>query len=127
VTSTTNPRSRSRRSAKAAGGKFERDVADHLAAHVDDRIDRRVKTGAKDRGDIASLRVHGKRVVIECKNAAKVSLGSWYGEAEIERDNDDALVGLVAHKRHGKGEPGQQWITCTLDDLIALITGERPL
>lgn len=35
---------RSRASAKAAGSKFERDIADHLAKTVEDRIDRRVVT-----------------------------------------------------------------------------------
>jgi hypothetical protein len=122
----TSPRSRNRSSARAAGGKFERDIADHLAKHVDDRIDRRVKTGAKDRGDIGGVRVHGRRVVIECKNEKGIKLGTWYGEAEIERDNDDAVAGLVAHKRHGKGSPGEQWVTMTVDDLIFLVTGVRP-
>jgi hypothetical protein len=122
----TSPRSRNRSSARAAGGKFERDIADHLAKHVDDRIDRRVKTGAKDRGDIGGFRVHGRRVVIECKNEKGIKLGTWYGEAEIERDNDDAVAGLVAHKRHGKGSPGEQWVTMTVDDLIFLVTGVRP-
>lgn len=123
----TNPRSRSRRSAKAAGARFERVLADALAEHVDDRIDRRVKTGAKDRGDIGGVRTgHGHRVVIECKDARPIALGGWYGEAEIERGNDDALVALVAHKRHGMGDPLDQWITCTVRDLIALLTGTRP-
>jgi hypothetical protein len=58
---------RSRASAKAAGAKFERDVADWLARHVDDRIDRRVKTGAKDKGDIAGIRHMGARVDLETK------------------------------------------------------------
>lgn len=42
----TSARRRSRASAKSAGARFERHIADYLAAHVDDRIDRRVKTGA---------------------------------------------------------------------------------
>lgn len=119
--------SRNRASAKAAGAGFERLIADYLAAHVDDRIDRRVKTGAKDRGDIAGLRHMGQRVVIECKNEKPpVKLGAWATEVEVERGNDDAIAGLVAHKRHGKGDPGDQWITCTVRDLVALLTGERP-
>ena len=118
---------RNRASAKKAGTDFERKVADYLAAHVDDRIDRRVKNGAKDRGDIAGLRHMGHRVVIECKNESGTpKLGTWAGEADIERGNDDAIAGLVAHKRHGKGHPGDQWVTCTLRDLVALLTGERP-
>lgn len=124
--SAARSRARSRRSAKAAGSSFERLVADYLAAKVDDRIDRRVKTGARDKGDIAGVRVHGQRVVLEAKNTAKISLGTWAAEAEVERVNDDALVGVVVHKRHGKGSPADQWVTMTLADFVALTTGSRP-
>lgn len=117
---------RSRTSAKKAGSKFERDVADYLAEHVDDRIDRRVKTGALDKGDIGGLRVHGQRVVVECKDTARINLGGWASETETERVNDEALAGVFIHKRHGKGQPGDQWVTLTLRDLVSLITGERP-
>lgn len=121
-------RPRNRASAKAAGARFERSIADCLAAHVDDRIDKRPKYGAKDRGDIGGLRsAHGHRVVIECKDETTgIKLGVWYGETETERGNDDALAGLIAHKRHGKPDPLDQWVTGTLRDLIALITGTRP-
>lgn len=115
---------RTRASAKAAGSKFERDIADHLAKLVDDRIDRRVKTGAKDRGDIGGVRVHGQRLVLECKNTSRINLGTWITEAHTEAGNDDALAGVIVHKRHGKGKPGDQWVTMTVNDLIALITGE---
>lgn len=118
--------SRSRASAKAAGTRFERSIADALAEHVDDRIDRRVKTGGKDKGDIAGLRAHGARVVIECKDTSRIALGVWTAEAETERVNDDALIGLVAHKRRGKGDPLDQYVTCTVRDLVALLTGRRP-
>lgn len=116
---------RSRASAKAAGSSFERLVADYLCEHVDDRIDRRAKTGAKDKGDIAGLRHMGERVVIECKNTSKISLGTWAAEAEVERGNDDAIAGVIAHKRHGKGQAADQWITMTLADFVALLTGGR--
>lgn len=105
---------------------MERDVADYLANHIDDRIDRRVKTGAKDKGDIGGLRVHGQRVVIEVKNTAKQNLGPHLNEAEVERINDEALAGIVIQKRHGIGAMGKQLVVLTLDDLIAIITGTRP-
>lgn len=116
---------RSRASAKKAGTSFERLIADYLAEHVDDRIDRRVKTGNKDRGDIAGLRHMGKRLVLEAKNVARLNLAGWAAEAEAERGNDDALAGLVIHKRHGKGGAADQWVTLTLADLVALLTGDR--
>ena len=118
---------RSRASAKIAGSRFERLIADYLAEHVDDRIDRRAKAGAKDRGDIGGVRTpHGGRVVIEAKNVTRLALAQWIGEAEVERGNDDALVGLVIAKRHGVADPGAQYVHMTVRDLVALLTGTRP-
>ena len=118
--------SRSRASAKAAGSRFERLVADYLAEHVSEFVDRRVKTGAEDKGDIGGVRAHGQRVAVECKDVAKMNLSGWVSEAETERLNDDALVGVVVHKRRGKGNPGDQYVTLTLDGLVGLLTGKRP-
>ena len=117
---------RSRKSAKAAGTRFERAIADALAKHVDDRIDRRVKTGAKDRGDIGGLRHGGHRLTVECKNVSRLNLAGWVDEADVERGNDAALAGFVVHKRRGHGDPLDQYVTTTLRDLIALLTQERP-
>ena len=117
---------RTRASARAAGSRFERTIADALAAHIDDRIDRRVKTGSKDRGDIGGLRHMTQRVVIECKDVTRTNLGGWVTEADTERGHDDAIAGLVIHKRRGTSDPLDQYVTCTLRDLIALLTGERP-
>lgn len=116
---------RNRASAKKAGTTFERQVADYLAQHVDDRIDRRAKTGSKDRGDIAGVRIWGQRLVLECKNTTRLNLACWMNQAEIERGNDDALAGLIIHKRHGNNQPGDQWVTTTLRELTALLNGYR--
>lgn len=118
--------SRSRATARAAGSRFERLVADYLAEKVSDVIDRRVKTGSTDKGDIGGVRVHGQRVAVECKDVAKMNLAGWVTEADVERRNDGALAGVVVHKRRGKGSAGDQYVTLTLDDLVALITGARP-
>ena len=121
------PRKRSRTSARAAGSRLERQAADYLAEHVDDRIDRRVKNGAKDRGDLGGIRTfRGGKVVVECKDVAKLSLGPWLKEAETERGNDDAVAGVVLAKRHGLGDIADQLVVMTLRDFAALLTGERP-
>lgn len=118
---------RSNASARAAGARFERSIADCLAEHVDDRIDRRVKTGSKDKGDIAGLRHMGGRIVLELKDyGGRYLLGPWLREAEIERGNDDAMVGAVVIKRRGVTDPLDQVIAMTVRDLVAILTGERP-
>ena len=117
---------RSRRSAKSAGTAFETAIARHLAhALDDDRIERRTRNGAKDRGDIGGLRIHGQRLVVEVKNCARTDLAGWTAEAQLEAGHDDALAGVVCHKRHGVGDPARQWITMTVADLVALITGQK--
>lgn len=121
----TTPK-RSRRSARQAGTATERKVADYLAAALDDdRIDRRVKTGSKDRGDIGGLRIHSQRVVVEVKDCSRVDLPGWTGQAHTEAGNDDALLGLVISKRVGTQDPGRYWVHMTVDDLLALLTGQR--
>lgn len=118
---------RSNASARAAGARFERSIADCLATHVDDRIDRRVKTGSKDKGDIAGLRHMGGRIVLECKDyGGRFLLGPWLRETDIERGNDDAIAGAVIIKRRGVTDPLDQVVAMTLRDLVALLTGERP-
>ena len=120
--------SRTRASAKAAGTRHESSVVAYLREHLDDdRIERRAKTGSKDRGDVSGVRApHGGRVVIECKNVRRAAVAEWIGEADTERGNDDALVGLVISKRHGTADPGAQYVHMTVRDLIALLTGTRP-
>lgn len=119
--------SRSNASARAAGARFERSIADCLARHVDDRVDRRVKTGAKDKGDISGLRHMGGRIVLELKDyGGRYLLGPWLRESEIERGNDDAIAGAVVIKRRGVSDPLDQVVAMTVRDFVALLTGERP-
>lgn len=120
---------RTRRSAKQAGASFERLMADYFALALDDdRIDRRVKTGAKDRGDIAGLRMRGKRVVVECKDyGGRHRLPQWIKEAETERENDDAEYGVVVWKRLGVRDPARQYVTMTAETFMAMVAGGRDL
>ena len=118
---------RTRASAKAAGSSHERAVADYLAEHVSEFIDRRVTTGANDKGDLANVRsAHGGRVVIECKNTAKLNIGPHLVETQVERVNDGAVAGVLIQKRHGVGAVGRQIVVMEVDDLVALLTGKRP-
>lgn len=120
---------RTRKSAKKAGTEFETKTANYLSdALDDDRIERRARNGKKDRGDVGGIRTPlGERVVVECKDVAKLALGTWIREADVERGNDDAAVGVVVHKRVGYGAErmGGQFVTMTLADFAVLLGGRR--
>jgi hypothetical protein len=118
---------RSRATAKQAGSAFERLIADRLNVTVDDRIDRRVKTGATDKGDIAGVRLpDGRRVVIETKDhGGRYLVGEWLREAEAERVNDGAAIAMVVAKRRGTTNPDEQVVFMTLRDVITLITSKE--
>lgn len=118
---------RSRASAKAAGTRFERLIADWLRDNVSEFIDRRAKTGSRDKGDLGGIRDQsGKEVVAELKDHARHDLAGWITQADVERGNADALAGLVIFKRRGTADPGDQYVLMTVRDLAALLTGERP-
>ncbi|MGV0336233.1 hypothetical protein [Corynebacterium kroppenstedtii] len=125
----TTPK-RTMKSAKQAGRSFETAIATYLAQELEsDFIERRRLTGANDRGDIAGVRdARGQRLVIECKNyGGRITPGSWVEEAHIEMGNDSAVAGIVVAKRRGTTNPGAQYVLMTVNDLVALIRGDRPI
>ena len=112
------------------GSAFEQECSDYAAMRLGDgRIERRVKHGNKDRGDIAGLMFRGKRVVAECKCCKDMRLSEWVDEAEEERGNDDADFGIVIHKRRGRGAKrfGENYVTMTYDTFLAMAAGSPEL
>lgn len=117
---------RTRQSAKTAGTRFERQIADHLDAHLPGRVDRQPRTGAKDKGDIAGVTTpDGRPIAVECKNVTRTSLANWIHEARTEADNLGAAAGIIIHKRHGRSAPAAQWVTMTVADLTAILTSQE--
>jgi hypothetical protein len=119
---------RSRSSARAAGSSFERLVADGFAAEMaNDNIDRKVKTGAKDQGDIGNVRhLNGDRVAVEVKEyGGRLEPAKWVKEAQQEAVNYGALCGVTVAKRRGTTDFREQWVILTVADLLALLTGEK--
>lgn len=118
---------RNRSSAKKAGTAFETSIANCLAAHVDQVIERRARNGAKDRGDLSGWRFAGRRITAELKDyAGQFKVGPWLNEAEVERLHDDGDVAVVIAKRRGLSDPLDQVAFMTVRDLISLTTGVRP-
>ena len=99
---------RTRKSAKAAGARFERLVADYLAAELaDDRIDRAPKAGAKDKGDIANVRMGEHKIVIECKDVARTDRPKWAREPQSEPGNAGPPLGAMAPNRPELAKPAR--------------------
>lgn len=122
---------RSRKTAKEAGSKFERLVADYLSFALgedarDRQIDRQART-TPDTGDIRGIYLHQEKVAIECKDTAKPEWSRWLREAEAERFNADAEYGVVVHKRHGKAQPTDQLVTMTLETFAQMLAGGRDI
>lgn len=80
-------------------------------------IERRTLSGSSDKGDIAGV----IGTVIEVKNAAAMALGAWVDEAARERDNAQASLGVVWHKRRGTTNPAEWYVTMTGADLMILL------
>ena len=114
-------------SARQAGARFERVISDALKEHVSEFIDRKVRTGAKDQGDLANLRsAHNLKITAELKDVRQMNLSGWLTEAEEERVNAGDDLALVIAKRRGHADPLRQYVVLEVRDLIGLITGERP-
>lgn len=113
---------RSRKTARAAGTRFAESIANAMAWHLkSDYIERRVLAGANDRGDITGVRTaRGQRVVVECKDHARLELSGWVRETQAEAVNDHAVAGFVVHKRRGTADPLEQYVTMTLGDLLRI-------
>jgi hypothetical protein len=94
---------------KAKGSAWERAIVEHLKAAGWPFAERRLAGSTKDRGDIAGV----VGVVIEAKNTATARLAEWIAETELERTNDGAWLGVVWHKRKGKGSAADGYVTMT--------------
>lgn len=111
---------------KQKGTTMETLIVTALQEHLGPEICRRTTNGNRDRGDVHGLYIRGLRTVVEVKNTKATQLGSHWNEVEVERGNDDADVGVLIHKRHGKGQALDQWVTMTVRELLTIIVGTRP-
>ena len=110
---------------KTKGSAWERAIVDYLRTVGWPFAERRLAGSTKDRGDIAGL----VGVVIEAKNTARLDLAGWIEEADLERANDGAWLGIVWHKRRGKASAADGYVTMTgaqFTALLAMAQGIEP-
>ena len=101
---------------KAKGTAFERQIADYLKTYFQ-YADRAPLHGNTDKGDIAGT----PGLVWELKNCKKIELSKWLAEAETERLNAQADLGIVVAKRRGHGNPAEQYAVLPLQALVDLL------
>lgn len=112
---------------KQKGTAFESAIVEYLKDKLcDETIERRALNGTCDRGDISGVTFCGHRMVLECKNEARMRLAEYMREAETEAHNDSAFYYAVIHKKHGVGIStlqtiGQQYVTMPLYVLKSMI------
>lgn len=99
------------------GPLFEAMVVAYLQSHGFPYAERRVMGGRNDKGDVAGI----PGVCCELKNCKEMRLGPWLDEAEAEADNADAAIFAVVHKRRGKGDPGEAFVTMPLRVFAAIL------
>src|SRR4051812_9351144 len=94
----------------AKGTRFENLVLEGLLKFYPD-AHRLGKQGAKDKGDF--WLPGSVPMVIEAKAEASYAgkLSGWLAEAEVEAMHAGKPWGVVAHKRHGVGDPLRQYVT----------------
>ena len=80
------------------GPRFERLVADYLQGEGFLAADRRVKTGAKDKGDVTGI----PDWTFELKDLATINLSQMVNEAIIEAANAGSTWFAGIQKRRGK-------------------------
>ena len=102
---------------KAKGTAFETLIVRYLQEHGFPYAERRALAGINDLGDITGT----PGVVWECKNHKTLSFSEWLAEAEVERGNANADLGVVIAKRRGKGDAAEQYAVMTVAALVELL------
>lgn len=91
---------------KVKGREWETACARYAEDVTKMLVERRRLNGAQDRGDLAGI----PDVVFECKAERSYKLPEWMREAERERINDGADLGVVWAKQNGKTDAAEGFI-----------------
>lgn len=106
-------------SSRRKGNRAEVEVARVLReAGFDADTSRRVRGGYQSGEDIVS----DFPASIEVKNQARLDLSGWWEQATAQAGDRPAVV---IHKRVGKGDPLQWWVTMDVQTLLRLINERR--
>lgn len=100
------------------GTAWESKIVEALVARGWRYAERRRLAGSADRGDIAGI----PGIVIEAKSCRRIEVAAWVDEANVERDNDHADLGVVWWKRRGKASALDGFVTMDGATFLNLLT-----
>ncbi|GIG61153.1 hypothetical protein Lfu02_55250 [Longispora fulva] len=103
--------------AKAKGRAWEKEIIEYLRESGFPHVERRRLAGSADRGDISGL----PGLVIEAKHERTYRLPEWVRQAEVERDNDGAGVGVVWARRNGQPGAGHGFVIMSGEQFLVLL------
>jgi len=103
------------------GNKAERDVAATLREWgFKAATSRAIRGGTQHGADI----ITDFPAVIEVKDHARMDLSGWVSQLEGEKEDDP---GFIVHKKRGKSNPEEWYVTGTFRDLLELVANlEQP-
>lgn len=102
---------------KTKGTAWESAIVAFLISRGWVHAERRALAGNTDKGDITGL----PGVMIEAKCCKTITVPAWIDEAEAEKRNAGAAVGVVWWKRRGRTDPGAGFVTMTGDQFAELL------
>jgi hypothetical protein len=103
--------------AKQKGTRWESAIVAFLAERGWVNAERRALHGTQDKGDVVGI----PGVVIEAKSQARHSLAEWLTEAEEERVNAGARIGVAWFKRRGFTSPSKGYVLMSGDTFVELL------
>ena len=111
--------------AKQKGTAFETAVTRYMKSYFPN-VERRALQGVNDTGDIAGISIHGKPMVVECKNTKTLNITEHLQELDREQQNAHTKWGvLVQHAPRvgfdNDGNTGKQWAIMPLHTLMELL------
>lgn len=106
---------------KRKGDVFERAVTDRCNAAGVEAV--RTRAGYEaDYGDVhLASGPAGPRVILQCKNEARIDLAGYVRATEAQRLAAGAEHAAAVVKRRGVSDPGQSYVVTTLDAYLRLL------
>ncbi len=99
------------------GTKWAKKIVDYLIEQGWPHAEHRNKNGAKDRGDITGV----VGAMIEAKNEKGYKLAEWSNEAEREKAEAKASVGVVWAHRVGKASAADGYVIMSGAQFVQLL------